>query len=381
MNKSYPSSFFSYKFGLHSARVIFFLLSTISIQLLICLQSTYGQSIEINRTDNAQGLTINKSGTGLDVEDLNGTRMGTAIKNGRAFIQSHSDVPLALYSNDDNNNRVLFSSSVSLGPPVLSPELLNINFGGMRFKGAKGSFAASGIEFTNNAGTASTAFLGMADNGNHLGFWGYGNSNWNVRMSVNNGFFGIKTNPTARLHVNGDFKIMGNVGSPLISHILIANSTGELTSKINEENYTVTPLDFTYLVGTTTLPDNGPFEISYPSGSTGTPVFSSNLNLPHGVKLKYFAVSFVDNQANYNLEACIMRTELNGKNPTSIGCYTSSSASTTRTKANTFSIADITTNNNLYQYSFRLRSLTNSGTLTNWPSNLAFLMSNIYFSY
>lgn len=43
----------------------------------------------------------------------------------------------------------------------------------------------------------------MADDGGHLGLWGFGNNTWNVRMSATNGFLGIGAiNPATRLHMS-----------------------------------------------------------------------------------------------------------------------------------------------------------------------------------
>lgn len=326
-------------------------------------------------------FTIKAEGIGLDV--INGSsRVGTAIIAGKAIFQAHTDEPLAFRTNNNpNNSFVIYNTKVSLGPPVFSPEMLNISQGRLKFTGNKDNINASGTEFTNTTGTALRGFVGMADDGGHLGFWGYGNNKYNVRLGANNGFMGIGAiNPSTRLHVNGSMKII-ELGSPLTEYLVSASQYGILQNRTKDEVYTISAGDFVHRTGSTSLPVDTPYGLFYSSNSSGTPVFMAPFNVPNGVTLSRIKIGFIDNSSSVNLETCLVRVDIGTTNQTDVQCIITSGSSPTATETTAFLASPTTIDTNTYQYFFRLRVL-NGSTLVAWPGNvIKFNRANFYYSY
>lgn len=350
-----------------------FILTTIGLQ---------AQSISIDKVTNTYGLTINKTGIGLDINDGIGNRIGTKISGGKAVFQTYNDKPLIIRTNKDENKRIqIYNNNFSIGPPLFSSEIFGINNGRLKFRGSKSPGISSGIEFSNATGTALRGFVGMADNGNHLGFWGFGNNNWNVRMNVTNGFLGIgRINPEVRLHINGSMSVLG-MGIPQENSIVYADNNGIVKSRSIEDIYTVSSADMIYKVGTNSIPNSDSYSLYYLSGSTGTPVFYADVYLPDKVTLSLLNVVYYDKDANRNLETCLHRTANDGSSQIDIGCVISSGPSSSNIKSailiNTNNIID----NDLYQYRIRLRVITNASILTNWSSDISFYKSSLIYKY
>jgi hypothetical protein len=358
-------------------KILILLIQFIFYNLAFCQSITLDNSLS--------GVLINKAGIGLDVSDGFGNKIGTSIRDGKAILQSHSDLPLLFRTNSSLANQVyIYDNKFKIGPSIFGYENFGINYGRLKFTGSKAAGISSGIEFTNTSGTALRGFFGMADNGLHLGLWGYGNNSWNIRMNVENGFLGIgNINPQARLHVNGTMKIIAaGFGSPLKNQILTANDQGTLGTKANIEIYTLASADITYKVGSVSNPVDTPYGLFFSSASSGTPTFYSNLVLPDEVALTEFDVVYVDMDNNYNLETCLIRNDLNGDNLTNLGCIITSGNDASRRKTNLIFPSSININNDAFQYNLRLRVLNPANTNTNWPAqNIKFYRSNFYYSY
>lgn len=337
------------------------------------------QSITADPTS-SDNFTIKKTGIGLDIGS-GSPRLGTAIIANKAIVQAHTDDALLFRTNNNEDNSLsIYSSFLSIGPPIYSPEMFIVSKGRLRFTGSKDAVNASGTEFTNTSGTFLRGFVGMADNGNHLGFWGYGNNTYNVRLGATNGYMGIGAiNPATRLHINGSMKILG-MGNPLAELFVATNESGVLQTRTMNDIYTLSSADFIHRTGSTSLPVDTPYGLFYSSTSSGTPVFLSPVNVPNGVTMKVLNVGFLDNSTS-NLEACLIKIDIGTTNQTEVLCVTSSGSSPTATTVASGFAPGTTLNSNGYQYFFRLRVL-NGATLTAWPgNNIKFNRANIYYSY
>ena len=348
--------------------------------LLLGTQVLLAQSISME----PGGLTIRKSGIGLDISN-GSTRFGTAIVGSKAIFQTHSDHELILRTNNNADNSLfIYNNIVAIGPlTVFSPESFSINKGRLKFSGSKDINNASGTEFTNAAGTLLRGFLGMADDGTHLGWWGYGNNKFNVRLGTANGFMGIGAiNPATRLHVNGNMKVLG-LGHPLTQQFLAADQYGVLQARTITDIYTISSADFVYRTGSNSQQADNPYGLYYSIASSGTPVFLSHFSIPNGVTLESVNLGFIDNSTPNHLEACLIKVNISTSVQTDVLC------TTTASNANSASVVTTTTSfpantyidNNNFQYFFRLRVL-NGATLSAWPANtIEFKRANFTYKY
>jgi hypothetical protein len=352
--------------------------------LLLFKNIVFAQYIEIDRTNINNGLTIKKSGIGLNITD--GVRsFGTAINAGKAIIQTNTDDVLAFRTNNlDANRIVVYNNTFRIGPSVFSPEIFAINYGRLKFTGSKDAVNASGIEFTNTTGTLLRGFVGMADDGGHLGLWGYGNGAFNVRMSANNGFLGIGAiNPATRLHINGNIKTLG-LGNPLTEQLLMGSNTGNLIGQPISNIYQVTPADFSHKTGTTNLIDDIGEVLYFSSTTIGSPILTAPFNAPNGVTLKSMNVSFVDNNSSFKLEGCLVKININGSVSTDVLCLNTGSSPTSASVASltTFAPSNFVLDYTNFHYVFRARILNNSNVVSPWPSNtIFFYRANFTYDY
>ncbi|RYE11516.1 MAG: hypothetical protein EOP51_32885 [Sphingobacteriales bacterium] len=290
----------------------------------------HGQSITINPAATNE-FTIKSAGIGLDV--INGSsRVGTAIIGGKAIFQAHTNESLVFRTNNSiNNSLAIFNNTLSIGPPIFSAENITVSKGRLRFSGNKDASNASGTEFTNTSGTALRGFVGMADDGAHLGFWGYGNYSYNVRLGASNGYMGIGAiNPATRLHINGSMKVL-ELGHPLTELFVTAEQNGILETRTMNDIYTISAADFVHRVGSTSLPVDTPYGLFYSATSTGTPVFMAPFNVPNGVTLSRIKLGFLDNSATSNLEACLVRVPIGTTDQENIQCVVTSGSSASNT--------------------------------------------------
>jgi hypothetical protein len=349
------------------------------LSILALFESAQAQSITIDPAS-ADEFTIRKTGIGLDIGS-GSPRLGTAIIGGKAIIQAHSDDQLLFRTNNNEDNSLaIYHSFFSIGPPIFSPETFVVSKGRLKFTGSKDGINASGTEFTNASGTLLRGFVGMADNGNHLGFWGYGNNTFNVRLGATNGYMGIGAiNPATRLHINGSMKILG-LGHPLTELFVVANENGVLQTRTMNDIYTLSSADFVYRTGSTSLPVDTPYGLFYSSASSGTPVFLSPFNVPNGVILKFLNVGFIDNSSS-NLETCLVKVDIGTTDQTPVLCATTTGSSASMATINLGFSPGTVIDNNSYQYFVRLRVL-NGATLTAWPANdIKFVRANFSYSY
>jgi hypothetical protein len=352
--------------------------------LLLFVNIVFSQNIEIDRTTNNNGLTIKKTGIGLNITD--GTKsFGTSITSGKAIIQTHTDDFLVFRTNNSDANKIsIYDNLFRIGPSVFTPEIFAINYGRLKFTGSKDAINASGIEFTNTTGTVLRGFIGMADDGGHLGLWGYGNNTWNVRMSATNGFLGIGAiNPATRLHVNGNIKTLG-LGNPLTEQLLMGSNTGNFIGQPISNIYQVTPADFSHKSGTTSLINDIAEVLFFSSTTTGSPVLTAPFNATNGITIKSMNISFVDNNSTYKLEGCLVKININGSVQSDVFCVNtgSSPTSATATSFTTTAPSNLVLDYNNYQYVFRIRILNAANVVSPWPSNtIFFYRANFNYDY
>lgn len=358
-------------------------ISLFCLVLILYWSQGFAQNIEIN-ANSEYGLTINKPGVGLNV--TNGTKsLGTNIEGGKAIFQNNDGESLRFRTNSSSDNLLsIYDNTFAIGSYVYSNELFKINRGRLKFTGSKNASAASGIEFTNASGTVLRGFLGMADDGQHLGLWGYGNNNWNVRINTSNGYLGIGgINPATRLHINGNIEING-LGHPLIERVVSADQTGRLKDIETTNYYQITPADFSYKSGTSSSFEDDEFSLYFVGTTVGSPTIIAPFNAPNGVTLKSVNFGFVDNNSSYNLQGCLVRVNLSNSVSSDLSCISSSGSASSLTPAtnNQPISGGVVLDCNNYSYHFRLKVHTNSGGTSEWPgSSLRFIRANFLYDY
>ena len=83
--------------------------------LLLLIQFLYQnlafcQSVTLDNS--LSGILINKAGIGLDISDGFGNKIGTSIRDGKAILQSHSDLPLLFRTNSSLANQVYIYDNI-----------------------------------------------------------------------------------------------------------------------------------------------------------------------------------------------------------------------------------------------------------------------------
>lgn len=351
--------------------------------ILALSQQVEAQSITIDPASVNQ-FTIKTTGIGLDV--INGSsRLGTAIINNKAIVQAHSDEPLVFRTNNNvNNSLAIYNNTLSIGPPIFSPEIVKVSKGRIKFSGNKDNANASGTEFTNASGTSLRSFVGMADDGNILGFWGYGNNQFNLRFGPNSGYLGMGKyyyindatyNPSARFQVNGYMKVLG-LGNPLTERLVSASQDGVLQTRPIDDIYTFSSADFIYRTGSTSLPVDTPYGLFYSSTSSGVPEFRAPVTLPENVTLKLLNAGFVDN-SSADLEVCLVRV-VSGVSEDILCIKSTGNSANATTLASSFPAGTIFT----YSRCFIRARVMNGNTATAWPGNSIKLNRvNLTYSY
>lgn len=358
--------------------ILFSFLNCVNVQV-------FAQFIGLDLQNNSGTFIINKSGIGLDVSNQSGIiRLGTKIENGKAILQTHTNDNLVFITNNSSTNSLVFSTeTLSIGPDFFTPGRIRVNQGRLKFTGNKVNNNASGLEFTNAAGTTLRGFVGMVDNGTHLGLWGYGNNTWNIRWNLTNGFMGVGAiDPLARLHVNGNMRIV-NINPTTTDAMAYAQSNGVLQSRSVQQVYTVSSLDLKYISGTTTTVGSRVGRFYFSTTTTGNPKIVTPVALPNGVKLQELVFDFVDNTSYRDMKVCLVKTNYNGDNLVEIGClntFFNTNNASPRSRTITLPAEFIDNTNNMY--SLIVSSIDNFDDPATWQgSSLQYIKTNIKYSY
>ncbi len=124
----------------------------------------------------------------------------------QSFIRNIDDPSISDYSRAIKLNP--FGGNIGIGTNYEPNRKLEIYQGRILFTGAENinNGTYPGIEFTNGAGTAHRAFVGMG-NDDIIGFYSYPANTFGLAMDVNTGNIGIGTNtPSHKLSVNGSIR-------------------------------------------------------------------------------------------------------------------------------------------------------------------------------
>ncbi len=138
------------------------------------------------------GYQITGSSTGqnlaIDPDDIQARNNGSAAT---LFLNYYGG---DIWAGAAGNPFVYKAATGYVGLGKSSPSArMDIYRGRLRFSAQVSAGTASGIEFTDTAGTALKGFIGMSDN-THLAMWGFGGAGWNFKMNVNDGRISIGKN-------------------------------------------------------------------------------------------------------------------------------------------------------------------------------------------
>ncbi len=156
----------------------------------------YNNSYGINNTaigdhtlnTNDSGSNNTALGALADVASI-GLKNATAIGS-NAYVSVSNAVVIGSIKNKNNAPQ---DTKVGIG--VTDPtEKLEIGNGRLRFRGNLTGGLAHGVAFTNNAGTADRAFMGL-ENDTYFGFYNTTVSTWNIRLHNTSGEMGINKQP------------------------------------------------------------------------------------------------------------------------------------------------------------------------------------------
>jgi hypothetical protein len=133
---------------------------------LIILSLTLKSNAQFSLYSPALGYEDHKNTYGLNHTD--GTiRLGTYAVTVATYFQTHTNHPLYFGTNNTAIPKVVLASpgylGINLADGVMPAEKLEIKNGSIALYGWESPSKPTGIEFTNNAGTLSRAFLGMID--------------------------------------------------------------------------------------------------------------------------------------------------------------------------------------------------------------------------
>lgn len=133
------------------------------------------------------GLTSAQN-IGIDPDDIQARNNGVASS---LFLNYYGG---DIYHGSSANAFVYKGATGFLGIGKTAPaSKIDVYRGRLRFSGQVNTGTASGIEFTDTAGTTLRGFMGMYDN-NNMALWGFGGAGWNFKMNVNDGRISIGQN-------------------------------------------------------------------------------------------------------------------------------------------------------------------------------------------
>lgn len=159
-------------------------------------------------TTNQNMLTVSSTG---NLAATGGFTTTAAVSSGTINVSSNQSSgfypAVASFTNNGTGFNTLFSGGTGLliTPNANSLRGVEIVKSRLRFSGNLSNGFAHGIEFSNNAGNADRAFIGMRDD-NQLGFYGNGGAGWGFLWDVNTGALnlGASRNATGyKLNVGG----------------------------------------------------------------------------------------------------------------------------------------------------------------------------------
>jgi hypothetical protein len=337
--------------------------------------------------DPATGYEDHKLGRGLNHTD--GTiGLGTYLSSNVAYIQTHSNHPLYFGNNSNATPKVVLATGgylgVNLADGVMPAEKLEIRNGRISLTGWEDANKPTGIEFTNNAGSGSVAFLGMVDNVT-LGFKSY-TTNQNeivfktvsgqARLGVGN------TNPNYTLDVNGTIRLNALAGTD--RSLVKVKTDNTLSAFTTQPTISISPFEFTYSDQGMLNESNVGYVPGFASAtwsSLGAYHFvEKTLQLPQGSILKNFTAYLLDNNPNGKMQAC-----LSIMNSTTVAtntyCVLTNSDNPNAVALSLPSTIDDVVDNNQYIYIIKVESLNNGNFNGGWAADMGFGAIKISVGY
>lgn len=350
---------------------------------LIFLSFSFKVFAQFSLYSPALGYEDHKNTYGLNQTD--GTiRLGTYALTTATYVQTHSNHPLYFGTNNSVTPKVVLASpgylGINLANGVMPAEKLEIKNGSIALYGWESPSKPTGIEFTNNAGSLSRAFLGVID-AQTFGFRSYTTGSneivfktvsGNVRVGLGN------TNPITTLDINGTIRLNALAGS---ERGLVMVKTDGTLRRFNDQPITsVAPTDYTFSdMGMLNDADVG-YDAS-PTFGTWSPFgtyhyVEKSLLLVQGSTIKNFTAYFLDNNGSGKMQACLRVTD-NSTGVASVYCVNSATDNATVQPYTLASDISDVVNNNAYSYILRVESVTN--TLGTGPWNASMGISGVKF--
>lgn len=353
---------------------------------LLILMPFYTKA-QFSSYDPATGYEDHKLGRGLNHTD--GTiSLGTYLSGIVAYIQTHSNHPLYFGNNSNATPKVVLATSgylgVNLADGVMPAEKLEIKNGRVSLSGWENINKPAGIEFTDNAGTSSVAFLGMMDN-TTLGFKSYTTNQYEIVFKTVSGQsrLGIgNTNPIHTLDVNGTIRLNALAGTD--RSLVKVKTDNTLSAFTTQPTISISPFEFTYSDQGMLNESNVGYVPGFAS-ATWSPLgvyhfVEKNLQLPQGATIKNFTAYLLDNNSNGKMEACL-RIMNNVTGATNAYCVITQNDNPNAVALSLLSdIGDIV-DNNQYNYLLRVQSLNNGGFQGGWAADMGFGAIKVNLGY
>ena len=187
--------------------------------------TTPSGKLTITTNANAAGIEVNQNGSGLGGYFFSSGNVATY------GLTSSATLPAAFFQ---GTNALAAIGKVGIGTSTPA-QSLDIKAGRMRFTGQVSAGTASGIEFTNNAGTATRSFLGVYDD-NTLGFYGFAGAGWNFLWDAVDGSVRIGTAQKATGY-------MLNVGGKIIAEEVRVQLRASWPDYVFKNDYRLMPLN------------------------------------------------------------------------------------------------------------------------------------------
>ena len=187
--------------------------------------TTSTSRLTVNSGSNITGIEVNQSGTGL------GGYFYSSGGNALYAFNSSATQPAAFFQ---GTNALTAIGKVGIGTSAPAQNL-DLKNGRMRFTGQVSAGVASGIEFTNNAGTAVRSFVGVYDD-NTLGFYGFAGAGWSFLYDAVDGTLRIGTTQKATGY-------LVNVGGKIIAEEVRVQLRASWPDYVFKNDYKLMPLN------------------------------------------------------------------------------------------------------------------------------------------
>lgn len=353
------------------------------VLFLILLSLALKSTAQSSSYSPALGYEDHKNTFGLNHTD--GTiRLGTYALTTATYFQTHSNHPLYFGTNNSSTPKVVLAApgylGINLADGVLPAEKLEIKNGSIALYGWENASKPTGIEFTNNAGTLSRAFVGVID-AQTFGFRSYTTGlneivfktiSGNVRVGLGN------PNPIYTLDINGSIRLNALAGSD--RGLAMVKTDGTLRRFNEQPTISVAPTDYTFSdLGMLNDSDVG-YDASPSFGNWlpfGTYHFvEKSLQLLQGSTIKNFTANFIDNNGSGKMQACL-RIINNTTGATNVYCVNSANDNANAQPYTMSSDIAEVVNNDTYSYVLRVESVTNA--LANGPWNASMGICGVKF--